>query len=172
MDEWIDLYDAQRQPLGKRIRRGERLPEGAYHWTVHVCIFNEQNEMLIQKRSRDKKNWAGLWDTSASGVVQAGEQPWEAAEREVAEELGLVISLKDVPVNFTMTFSRGFDDYWIIEYPVALSALKVPNDEVEACQYAGRSDFEKLLAAHKAIPFALIDLFFGHRGRDGALTRG
>lgn len=172
MDEWIDLYDAQRRPIGKRIRRGERLPKGAYHWTVHVCIFNDRNEMLIQKRSADKISWGGLWDTSASGVVQAGEEPWEAAEREVAEELGIVLSLKEIPVNFTMTFSRGFDDYWIIEHPVDLGALKVPNGEVEACQYAGRGDFERLVGAQQAIPYALIDLFYGHKGRDGAFMRG
>lgn len=172
MDEWMDLYDAQRRPLGRRIRRGEKIPQGTYHWTVHVCLFNEKQEMLIQKRARDKASWGGLWDTSASGAVQAGEEPWQAAEREIMEELGIEIHLEDIPVNFSMTFSRGFDDYWILEYPIKPDELKVPNPEVEACLFADRETFEALVSAREAIPYAMTDLFYGYKGRDGAFSKG
>ena len=45
--------------------------------------------MLIQKRAHEKKAWPDLWEVSAGGSALAGEDSWQAAEREVFEELGL-----------------------------------------------------------------------------------
>ena len=51
MKEIIDLYDVNREHTGLTAVRGEKLPEGTYRMVVHVCIFNNKGEMLIQKRA-------------------------------------------------------------------------------------------------------------------------
>lgn len=59
------------------------------HKVVHVLVFNEAGELLLQKRSMNKDVAAGKWDTSVGGHVNAGESLDEAVKRETAEELGI-----------------------------------------------------------------------------------
>ena len=53
--------------------------------TVGVYIFNNNKLLLIKRGIEPSK---GLWDTPG-GFVQVDEHPKQAAEREVAEELGV-----------------------------------------------------------------------------------
>lgn len=54
-----------------------------------VLVFNENNEILLQKVSAKKKKDAGKWSYSAAGHVDAGEDYPTAALRELKEELGI-----------------------------------------------------------------------------------
>ena len=72
LGEVWDVYDAARRRTGAAARRGEPLPPGGYHLVVHVCLFSPDGRMLIQKRSREKRSWAGLWDLSSGGCALAG----------------------------------------------------------------------------------------------------
>ena len=89
MELW-DLYTQDRQPTGLTMVRGSEHPQGYYRLVVHVCIFNSKGQMLIQQRQPFKEGWPNMWDVSVGGSVVAGESSREAAEREVAEELGLL----------------------------------------------------------------------------------
>ncbi len=62
---------------------------GLRHRAVHILVFNEQGQLFLQKRSLKKDLNGGLWDTSAAGHVDAGEDYDFSAAREVAEELGV-----------------------------------------------------------------------------------
>lgn len=68
--EIFDLYDRDRFPTGEVMPRGQKPPIGRYHLVVHICIFNQEGQMLIQKRSQQKGFWAGLWDVSVGGAAQ------------------------------------------------------------------------------------------------------
>ena len=54
---------------------------GLRHRAVHVLVFNSAGELFLQKRSMTKDNDPGLWDSSCSGHVDAGETYDEAAVR-------------------------------------------------------------------------------------------
>jgi 16S rRNA (adenine1518-N6/adenine1519-N6)-dimethyltransferase len=64
------------------------------HRAVHVFVFNTIGDLLLQKRSRCKDRHPLLWDSSAAGHVNAGENYDPAARRELQEELGIEIPLK------------------------------------------------------------------------------
>ena len=68
--------------------RSEVHAEGLKHRAVHVLVFNQENELFMQKRSKTKDTWPGAWDGSCTGHVDAGEDYREAAHRELQEELG------------------------------------------------------------------------------------
>lgn len=89
MEEIIDLYDIDRNKTGETHRRGDPMPKGRFCLTVHVCLFNEKGELLIQKRAHERCAWPDLWDVSAGGGALCGECSRTAAEREAAEELGI-----------------------------------------------------------------------------------
>jgi len=71
--------------------RNEIHANGLKHRAVHILVFNQQGELFLQKRSMKKDLNKGLWDTSAAGHVDAGEDYTPSAIRETEEELGINI---------------------------------------------------------------------------------
>lgn len=69
--------------------RGELHRLGLRHRSVHILVFNSAGELFLQKRSCRKDISPGLWDTSAAGHVDFGEDYDVSAVRELGEELGL-----------------------------------------------------------------------------------
>ncbi|HHZ71213.1 MAG TPA: NUDIX domain-containing protein [Methylococcaceae bacterium] len=65
---------------------------GLRHRAVHILIFNQKQELFLQKRSHKKDINAGLWDSSAAGHVDAGEEYKDCITREVHEELGVTLN--------------------------------------------------------------------------------
>jgi len=63
------------------------------HRAVHIFIFNRKGDLLLQKRSRWKDRHPNLWDSSAAGHVEAGEEYDTTAVRELGEELGVTANL-------------------------------------------------------------------------------
>ena len=74
--------------------RSEVHGDNLRHRAVHILIFNKNGEILLQKRMRWKDRHPLLWDSSAAGHVNAGEDYDSAARRELKEELGIDVALK------------------------------------------------------------------------------
>ena len=68
---------------------GKSIALALMHRSVHILVFNSDNELFIQKRSMLKDSNPGLWDSSAAGHVDAGEDYLACAKRELGEELGV-----------------------------------------------------------------------------------
>jgi len=64
---------------------------GLQHRAAHVLVFNSRGEVFLQKRSMKKDRQPGVWDSSASGHVDRGEDYDTCAVRELGEEIGLRI---------------------------------------------------------------------------------
>lgn len=152
MEQW-DLYDKNRLPLKKSINKGEDIIEGEYRMVVHVIIFNQQGQMLIQKRNQDKKNFPGLWDLSVSGSAIKGEQSFMAAQRETEEEIGYNIDLSNKRPNFTINFDKGFDDIYIINLDMELAELTIQEEEVEQLGWASEKELFNLWEKGDFIPY-------------------
>lgn len=146
MELW-DIYDAHRKKRGYQVEKGTILKEGEYHLVVHVCVFNKNNEMLIQKRRDNKPNWPGMWDFSSGGAAISGENSNTAAERELQEELAISVSLSEVRPIVTVHFDDGFDDYYAIE---------IEDDLADQIQFAKREIDEIMWASYDKI-IELID---------------
>lgn len=65
---------------------------GLRHRAVHILVFNDKQQLFLQKRAQSKDVNPGLWDTSAAGHVDAGESYDSSALRETREELGVCVS--------------------------------------------------------------------------------
>lgn len=87
-EEIFDVVNEQDEVVGRRPRR-EVHQLGLMHRAVHVLVFNSHSQVFLQKRSMNKDRQPGVWDSSASGHVDAGEDYDACAIRELGEELGL-----------------------------------------------------------------------------------
>lgn len=86
--EMLDVVDAHNRIVGCAPRRAvHRL--GLRHRAVHMLIFDGEDRIYLQRRSPLKDVDPDLWDTSAAGHVDCGEDYLDAARRELAEELSL-----------------------------------------------------------------------------------
>ena len=158
--ELWDIYTKERLKTGKLQIRGEKLSDDEYHLVIHVCIFNNKNQLLIQQRQPFKSGWPNMWDLSVGGSAIAGESSSQAAERELAEELGLKVDLSDVLPQFTTTFRNGFDDYYIVKNDVDLSHIKLQKEEVQAVRWADKEEVLKMQQEGTFIPYWFLDKLF------------
>lgn len=93
--ERFPVVDEQDRLLGDA-PRAEVHGDNLRHRAVHILVFNHLGELFLQKRARRKDRHPLLWDTSAAGHVEAGEDYELAARRELREELGVAAELTRV----------------------------------------------------------------------------
>lgn len=152
METW-DVYDINRQRTGEVVPRGRIVADGHFHVVVHLCIFDTQGRLLIQRRVDNKETWPGRWDFSLGGSIIRGETSAQGLAREAQEELGLDLDPSSLRPTFTTNFPAGFDDFYIIQAEPKLDALAVPNNEVAEVRWASLEEVIKLLESGDFISY-------------------
>ncbi len=100
------------------------------HRVVHVLVFNNNGELLLQKRSMSKDVAPGRWDTSVGGHVNSGETPEEAVKREMEEELG--ISECNLEFLYTYIHSNDYESELVYTYSCTYNGkIKFQEDEID-----------------------------------------
>lgn len=138
MMELFDVLDENGMYTGGIANRQICHEEGMRHKAVAVFIINSKNQVLLQRRSEKKKMWPGLWDISAGGHVLTGEFGYQAAIREVKEEIGIDITEKDmifIGATISETFNSGYSDrhfneYYIVKMDIDETKLVLQEEEV------------------------------------------
>ncbi len=162
MKELFDVYTIDRQKTGVKKQRGEELLPNEFRLVVHVCIFNERNQMLIQQKA-DEKNMNNIWDISAGGSAVAGETSRMAIGRELKEELGYDYNFTSKKPQLTIYFKEYINDIYIIRNSqVDIDNLVLQSEEVKDVKWATRDEICDLIAEKKFINFdsSYINLLF------------
>jgi len=82
------------------------------HRAIHILLFNQKGELFLQKRSRLKDRHPCVWDSSAAGHVDSGEDYDDAARRELQEELGVNAQLARI-VKLPASERTGQEFIWL-----------------------------------------------------------
>jgi isopentenyldiphosphate isomerase len=90
--ELVDVVDDDDQVVAT-VTRAEMRARRLQHRAVAVAVFASDGRLLVHRRADTKDVWPGQWDIAAGGVVDAGETYAMAAQRELAEELGIEVPL-------------------------------------------------------------------------------
>ncbi|MBN2879214.1 MAG: NUDIX domain-containing protein [Clostridia bacterium] len=169
MEKW-DIYDVNMQKTGQYKIRGEEIEKGEYHLVVGVCIFNNEGQMLIQQRQKDKDGWPGMWDITAAGSAVSGETSSQAAQRELFEEMGIAIDFSDKRPIISVGFERGFTDYYCIEHSTPIESLVLQKEEVQNAKWADIKTIFEMIDAGSFIPYykSLITALFDMRNAKGS----
>ena len=91
-EESLTFYNEQNEPIGI-VNREEGINRGLLLEGVQLWIINpENNQVLMQRRSRNKQNNPSKIDVSVSAHVEPDETAIQAMLREAREEIGLADS--------------------------------------------------------------------------------
>ena len=128
MEKW-DLLDADGQPTGRTIVRGEPLHAGMYHLVEHIWIVDSKGRLLIQQRNPNLRLMPGVWAAN-SGSAQAGEDSESAARRELFEELSIRTTPGELIYGGRMRRRNSFTDLWLLYRDIDVSSLRLQQEEV------------------------------------------
>lgn len=104
--EKVILVNEQDEPIGE-MEKMEAHEKGVLHRAFSVFIFNEKNELLLQKRASSKYHSGGLWSNSCCSHPRVGETVIEAGTRRLVEEMGFSVPLEAV---FSFIYKAELDN--------------------------------------------------------------
>lgn len=144
-DELFDVVDGDDE-LVRQATRDEVHREGLLHRAVHMFVFNRKKELFLQKRSRLKDNHPGLWDSSAAGHLNAGEDYGATAVRELGEELGITGAEVQEVARIAACANTGWEHVrlYLSRHD---GAVRFPCSEVEAGEWFPMEEIGAWVAA-------------------------
>jgi isopentenyl-diphosphate Delta-isomerase len=131
-DEIYDVVDNMDQVVGQATRR-EIHQKNLLHRSIHILVFNFQNEVFLQKRSMDKDENPSLWDISSAGHVDSGETYDDCAHRELWEELGIKAILK--PLDKIEACQDTYQEHVQVYTCRTNATIKINLDEISEGKY-------------------------------------
>lgn len=88
-DELVDIVDEADNVVAVVTRR-EMRADLLRHRAVYIAVQGSDGRLLVHQRSFDKDVRPGAWDIAFGGVVGSGEGYDRSAQRELAEEIGIL----------------------------------------------------------------------------------
>lgn len=70
--EMVDIYDGKKNKTDKTVERSTKPVLGEYRLSIHIWITNSKGELLIQRRSANKKIFSNMWNETG-GTSSTGE---------------------------------------------------------------------------------------------------
>lgn len=111
MLEKIILVDKNDNKIGT----GEKMQvhrDGTLHRCFSIFVFNSKNEMLLQKRAKEKYHCGELWTNTCCSHPRAGELLTEATHRRLQEEMGFDCELKEIgSFIYKAKFDNGLTEH-------------------------------------------------------------
>lgn len=142
--EIIDLYSKNKKKLGKTlVRKQDKLLEDEYYLLEQAWILNDENKILLTRRSLNK-SYGGMWEATA-GHVKSEETDLEGIQREVYEELGLKIDKNEFKFIKSLIRKQVILDVWVVRKNITLGELKLKDDEVIGAKFVSISEFKEML---------------------------
>lgn len=94
MKDELVLVDSEDNILGYEEKEKCHDGKGILHRAFSAFVFNDEGELLIQKRADGKRLWPGFWANSCCSHPRKGEGYVEAGGKRLMEELGFTCDLE------------------------------------------------------------------------------
>jgi len=161
MDEYIDILTDDGERTGETCLKSEAHKKGIFHASAHIWIFDTNKNVLIQKRAADKDTFPNFWDISVAGHISAGEEPLTSALREVEEEIGLIVTEKQLCFigtdkkrvqHHSTLIDNELHYIYVCEIDFDINTLKIQKEEVSAILSIPLNDLIKKVTTPDFVP--------------------
>mgnify|MGYP001594992700 CR=1 FL=1 len=147
-DELVDVVNENDKVIGQEWKSVCH-KEGILHRISAVFIFNDEGQLLLQKRAA-KKLGGGLLDHSACGHLKTGESYEDGAKKELNEELGIDVPIKLFSKNIPLEKSTRYKGR-VIHHKLALftghhnGPFKIQEEELESVEFLDLETIKKMI---------------------------
>lgn len=131
--ELLDIYNENRQPTGRTMKRGDQRHPGEYGLIVCVWVYDGKGNVLLTRRAPEK-SFAGTWENSG-GAVKAGEDSRTAVRRELWEETGICAQASEFEYLHTSRDSNNFIDHYCLCRFIPLEDIKLLPGETDGAMW-------------------------------------
>lgn len=142
----VDDHDAA---LRADTRAAVHAGDGVLHRAFSIYLFDRRGRLLLQQRSAAKTLWPRHWSNSCCSHPRWGEALDAAADRRLAEELGLHAALRPLfKFRYQARFGAAGSEHELCTvYVGAAEGVGTVNPaEVEAWQFVDADDLDQRLA--------------------------
>ncbi len=153
-DEPLVLVNSEDEVLGHKDKWECHQGQGELHRAFSIFIFNDKNELLLQRRSEQKLLWPQVWANSCCSHPRKGEEFENAVHRRLREELNLQADLKFL---FKFEYQARYKDVGS-ENELCSVYIGRSNDvasanqnEVAELRYVGPEELDRLLAEDEGV---------------------
>lgn len=154
--EIITIVDEKNLVLGSAPRHIMR-EKGLIHRASYIFVFNPEQDLFVQKRTKTKDIYPGYWDVAAGGVVLANESYLESARQELAEELG--IEGIELTHHFNYFFENSVNRVWGAIYTCCHSGpFTLQAEEIEEGKFMSLTAVDALSTEEPFTPDGLLIL--------------
>lgn len=150
MEEFVVLVNPQDEVLGLMEKQQAHV-NGLLHRAFSVFLFNQNGEMLLQKRAAEKYHSPHQWTNAVCSHPRIEETYLEAAKRRLNEELGIEAELSE-KFNFIYKADVG-GGLWEHELDHVFtgtyhSEFNLNKDEVAEVRYISLENLDKEISEH------------------------
>jgi isopentenyl-diphosphate delta-isomerase len=149
----LELVDATGATIGTAEKLSAHLPPGRLHRAFSVFLFDTSGRLLLQRRASGKYHSPGVWSNTCCGHPYPGEEPFVAAARRTAEELGVSPSL--LREAGTVTYNHPDPASGLVEQEynhlfvgLVKTEPKPDPDEVSEAGFVTAAELERLREDH------------------------
>ncbi len=147
--EELILVDELDREIGRSAKSDCHAGNGVLHRAFSIFVFNDKNELLLQRRSAEKPLWPDYWSNTCCSHPRVGESMEEAVSRRLVEELGI-----ECPLHFLYKFKYHAQygavgaehEYCWVYYGYYSGTVDVNEREIAEYRYVDAASLESEVA--------------------------
>lgn len=148
--EKVVLVDENDNQIGL-MPKLEAHEKAVLHRAFSVFIFNNENELMLQRRALSKYHSPGLWTNTCCSHQRDGEANLDAGKRRLQEEMGFETELKEtISFIYKAPFDNGLTEHELDHILVGHynDEPKINPEEVDSWKWMALEDVKKDIVKH------------------------
>ena len=148
----VDIYNENKEKVGyTKVRYKDTLELGEYIIGVQAIIINSKKEILISKRSENKKAYPSMWECNG-GAITTGETSIQSIVREIKEELGIDFREEDAILIKTIKKENQFKDLYLFVKDINVEDIRFQDNEATEVKWVNIDKFIRMYQNNEIVP--------------------